>query len=151
MKGIELWEEALPQVGPVGLQLLVEQPLGPREVLDPDKTIALPAVLESSLIHLTGQPFPAVDGDLNMEGKPGLDTGMHPSQQGMDLVMIEHMGWLDAADDVMAQVFECGARFQSADGAHQSVLNGSFAGLVARQLVFVHFGSRTKMTGRFCS
>jgi hypothetical protein len=42
-------------------------------VFYPDEAVALLHVLEAFFIHLPGQPFPPVQSDLDIEGKPGLD------------------------------------------------------------------------------
>ena len=42
-------------------------------VFYPDEAVALLHVLEAFPVHLPRQPFPPVQADLDIEGKPGLD------------------------------------------------------------------------------
>ena len=62
------------------LPLLVHQLLGLCVVLDPDEAVALLPVFQSVLIHLSGQPFPPIEPDLDVAGKPSLDARLHPAQ-----------------------------------------------------------------------
>jgi len=41
------------------------------------------------VVHLAGQPFPAVQADVDVEGEPGLDAGVHEAEDRVDLVVVQ--------------------------------------------------------------
>jgi hypothetical protein len=89
MNGVELSGDAVEQFGPWGFELTIHQALSFAPVRKPGKAVVLLQVIESSGLHLSGQPFPAVEADLNREGEPGLDTGIEEAEDGVDLIVIE--------------------------------------------------------------
>ena len=84
-----LVEQSPQQARPIGAQLLFEQSLGARGVLDPNETVAALAVGQPGLIHLPGEPLPPVETKVHGEGKPGLHTQVAQAQFFMQEVMIE--------------------------------------------------------------
>jgi hypothetical protein len=69
--------------------LLVEEGLGGGDVFQPGKGIVAPHVAEPGLIQLAGEPLAAVEADVDAEGEPGLDAGVHEAEDGMDLVVVQ--------------------------------------------------------------
>ena len=60
-----------------------------RNVFQPGKGVVAPHIVEFGLIHLARQPLAAVDADINPEGKPGLDAGVHEAEDRVDLIVIQ--------------------------------------------------------------
>ncbi len=113
---IQLRGEAIQQFRPVHFHLPVHQFLRPLIVLQPEKAVPLLYVLHSFPAHLPGQPFPSVQPHLDVEGKPGLDTGVHPAHFGVDLILVQHVAGSGAANDVGAAMLERGTRLERAAG-----------------------------------
>jgi hypothetical protein len=68
--------------GPVGEALA--QLAGDLEVVDAQQRVVGPQVADASGVELSGQPLPAVDIDLDREGKPALQRmWMNPSSGSM--------------------------------------------------------------------
>src|ERR1017187_212377 len=145
---IQLPGEAVQQIGPVDLQLPVHQFLSLGVILDPDEAVALLAVLQAFPIHLTSQPFPSIQADLNVEGEPGLDARIHPSHLRMDLVLVDDLAWFQAAHDVSAPVFERRADFHTAECAYQTAFHFPLGGNGARDLLLVRRGIAQKPDGQ---
>src|SRR5437879_1462777 len=40
-------------------------------------------------VHLVGQPFPAVEADLDLEGEPGLQADVQPAEGRVPVVVIQ--------------------------------------------------------------
>jgi hypothetical protein len=76
-------------LAPSYLGLLIEQLLRLSEVVDLGETVALADVLQPSWPHLLSQPFPSIQTDLGRKRKPGLDTGIHESEDRMNLIVIK--------------------------------------------------------------
>ena len=74
---------------PGGPQLGIHQGLGFGESFDPGEAVIFPLVAQAGPIHLTGQPFPAVEANLDGEREPALDSGMHEPKDGIDPVMVK--------------------------------------------------------------
>jgi hypothetical protein len=106
------------------LQLPVHQLLGVLIILDPHKSVPLLKVFQPVLIHLPGQPFPSVETDLYVEGKPGLKPRVHPPQLGMNLILIQHVRRPLSPDVVRRSMFEDGARLQTANRTRPSAGGG---------------------------
>ena len=60
-----------------------------RDVFQPGEGVVTPHIVELGLIHLAREPLAAVDADINSEGKPGLDAGVHEAEDRVDLVVIQ--------------------------------------------------------------
>ena len=82
-------EDSIQLIGPIQVQLPVHQPLRSGEVADPGKTVLFLGVVHLVTIHLPAQPFPAIEADLNLEGKPALQAQMHEAKLRMQMVEIE--------------------------------------------------------------
>ncbi len=137
VQGMNLLRQAPQQFRPVGPQLLVQQLLGPLVVFDPDKAVALLAIFQPLFVHLPRQPFPSIQAHLNIEGKPGLQTGIHPSQFGMDLVEIQGTARSEPPDHVRAAMLESRTRFQRTERADQSAFQLPVGGDPPRQGLLV--------------
>jgi hypothetical protein len=62
---MDLLDDRIEQLHPIGGSLLVHHRLRSFDVLDPGETVIVPAIADSRLIHLAGQPLPAVEVDVN--------------------------------------------------------------------------------------
>ena len=92
MNGVELPSDAVEQLGPFGLELTIHQALRFGPVGNPGKAVVLLPVVETGGLHLSRQPFPSVEADLNGEGEPSLNAGIEKAEDGMDLVVVEELG-----------------------------------------------------------
>ena len=86
----------LSSLGPLGFELTIHQALSLAPVGNPRKAVVLLQVFETSGLHLSCQPFSAVEADLNGEGKPGLDAGIEEAEDGMNLVVVEEQTFAGA-------------------------------------------------------
>ena len=68
---------------PVGLQLLVQELLRPRPIPHPEKLVVVADVAQLLPVHLASQPFPTIDANLHLEGKPGLQADVQPAKGRM--------------------------------------------------------------------
>src|SRR6266576_5931779 len=93
MKRVELASDAVEQLGPFNFELTIHQALSFGPVGDPGKTVVLLQVIETSGLHLSRQPFPSVEADLNGEREPSLDAGIEKAEDRMDLVVIEEQAF----------------------------------------------------------
>ena len=74
---------------PIGLELLVQELLGPCPILDPEKLVLAPLVLQVFPVHLARQPLASVEADLDLEGEPGLQAHVQPAELGVEVVVIQ--------------------------------------------------------------
>lgn len=86
---VQLPGNPIQDLGPIRFQLLSHQPLGLVDILNPRETVLTSLVGKVDPVHLAGQPFPAIETNLNGEREPALDAGMHEPKNGVDPVMIE--------------------------------------------------------------
>ena len=70
-------------------QLLIHQFLRFWKVLDPGKTVVQAEVFNAGFIHLPRQPFAPVEADLDVEGEPGLNAGVHPAELRIDEIVVK--------------------------------------------------------------
>jgi len=56
---------------------------------DPRKAVLLLGVFHPVAIHLPGEPFPAIDANVNQEGEPTLEPEVHEPKLPMQVVEIE--------------------------------------------------------------
>ena len=89
MQWIDESTQAIQDVRPVGFELLIEKLLCRVGILNPGKAVFPAPILNASLIHLNGEPFTAVDVDLNIEWKPALDMGMHETKNRVHAVVVK--------------------------------------------------------------
>jgi hypothetical protein len=73
---------------PVRLQLLVQQLLRPLPIGHTQKLIVAAEVGQFFRVHLSRQPFPAIHAHLDLERKPRLQTHVHPTKLGMNVVVV---------------------------------------------------------------
>jgi hypothetical protein len=70
--------------------LLVGQALRELGFAKPCEAVVVALELSFALgLELSSQPLAAVEADLDVEGKPGLDAGVDPSELGMKAVLVE--------------------------------------------------------------
>jgi hypothetical protein len=81
---------------PGGPQLGIHQGLGFGEIFDPGEAVIFPLVAQTGPIHLAGQPFPAIETNLDGEGEPALDSGVHEPEDGIVPVMVEKQAFAPA-------------------------------------------------------
>jgi len=81
---------------PWGSQLGIHQGLGFGKVFDPGEAVIFALVGQADPIHLAGQPFPAIEADLDGEREPALDSGMHETKDRIDPVMVEKQAFTPA-------------------------------------------------------
>src|ERR1700736_4824393 len=84
--GVEPLRDAVEQLG---LELTIHQALRFGPVGNPGKAVVLLQVIQTGGMHLSRQPFPSVEADLNGEREPSLNTGIEEAEDGMDLVVVE--------------------------------------------------------------
>ena len=77
MHGVELTHQLVEDQRPVDLQLRREQGLGTRPVIDRDEGVVLLEVADAGGVELACQPVAAVEDDLDLERRPGLDADVH--------------------------------------------------------------------------
>jgi hypothetical protein len=98
-----------------------------------DRYAKLLPVLQSLLVHLTGQPFSSIQPHLNVEREPSLDSCIHPSHLRMDLVLVNHLAGFYPPNQVRATVFERRAGFHTTECEYQSTLHASLGGQGSRK------------------
>jgi len=67
---------------------LVAERLGPGQILHPHQRVVVTAIPNPGPVELAGQPFPAVDVDLDLIGQPRLDADMHEPELGVDQIQV---------------------------------------------------------------
>jgi len=67
---------------------LVAERLGPGQILHPHQRVVVTAIPDPGPVELAGQPFPAVDVDLDLIGQPRLDADMHEPELGVDQIQV---------------------------------------------------------------
>ena len=80
-------------------KLTIDHPLRALDVVDGDKTVFAAAIAQAGAIHRPRQPLASVDADLDAEGQPSLDAGVHEAEDGVDEVMIERQAFARTADE----------------------------------------------------
>src|SRR3989442_13656673 len=93
VNGVELLRDAVEQLGPFGLELTIHQALRFGPVGNPGKAVVLLQVIQTGGMHLSRQPFPSVEADLNGEREPSLDAGIEKAEDRMDLVVVEEQAF----------------------------------------------------------
>jgi len=53
-------------------------------------------VIETGGLHLSRQPFPSIDADLDGEREPGLNASIEEAEDRMNLVVIEEQAFARA-------------------------------------------------------
>ena len=78
--------------------MAVHEGLGLLDILKPRETVLFSHVGETGLVHQSGQPFSAVETNLNVEREPRLDAAVHEAEERMDEVVIEVEAFSEAGD-----------------------------------------------------
>lgn len=122
--------EFLKEGGPVETAELIGQILGLVGIGDFDKGIINLFERDVVTAHLDGEPFMAIDGNLNDERKPGLDADVDKAELGMDEIIIETEAFAVCGKDTWPADaiadFEGGTGFQFGKDADQTAGNVQF-------------------------
>ena len=109
--------------------MLIEEGLSLGDVFQPGKGVVPLHVVQLDLIHLAGEPLAAVDTDIDAEGEPGLDAGVHEAEDGVHLIVIQVQTFALAIADLQLSgvvVFVDGeghAGIDAAEHADEAVLD----------------------------
>ena len=136
--GVQPLREAGEQIHPIGLQLLVHELLRALKIRDPRKAVFLLLKREPRLAHLLRQPFPTVNADLDVEGKPGLNPRVHPPQPLVPSIVIEHMAGPLPPYDLRLHIFERRTRLQHAQHTYWPTTDAPLGSHPPRIFVLVH-------------
>ena len=84
-------------------------------------------------VHLAGEPFPAIESNLDLEGEPGLQAHVHPAEGRVQVVVVQVQALARLAADGAAAVaighpVEGPARLEAAQDADQARLGAPFFG-----------------------
>jgi len=139
-QGIGLAGKAGEEAGPGEFLKTVGQPLCAGGVIDPDERVRNTLVGDVVRIHLSGQPVVTVQADLDSEGKPGLKTDVHESENGIDEIEVEaetfsrsiDYGWAVLPIDELETL----AAFEDGEDADQPGGDSVLAGDCSRQFFF---------------
>jgi hypothetical protein len=118
MSRVETTGNPVEQNRPVGLQLLIHQLLDLIHPFNPRKTVLLPLVVQPLPIHLTAQPLPPVQTNLDGEREPTLNSGIHESKYGIHPVMIEEQTLPDPRLQLDLLLFPIPNHFVTLTGLH---------------------------------
>lgn len=88
---------------------MIEQLLGARIVFDPGKTVVLTQEAQAGGLHLVGQPFAAVQTDLDGEREPALQPGSAEAELGVHPVLIQMQAFARAGPQQQASGLAVGA------------------------------------------
>src|SRR2546422_744873 len=93
---IELASDAVEQLGPFRFELTIHQALSLGPVGNVREAVIMLQVLQAGGLHLSRQPFPSVEADLNGEREPSLNAGIEKAEDRMDLVVVEEQAFARA-------------------------------------------------------
>ena len=125
---------------PLDLRLLIHQPLGFGHLSDPGKIIILALILQTQLIHLPGQPFPPIEANLNLKGKPRLQPQMHKPKHRMLLIEVKMHTFALGKHRLQAVNFIGLTGFHTPQDANQSFGYRAFPGNSACYVFFANPG-----------
>ena len=97
------------------------QPLRHSEVIDAQERVFVAEVADAPLVELPRQPFPPVQIDLNLEGKPALEPYVHEPELGVDQVEVEVEAPPLAGNDPSLDAGEGVGHLQRREYAHQTL------------------------------
>lgn len=83
MHGMELAHQRVQRQRPVDLQLLLEQGLGPREVVDGHEGVVFLQVTDPLGVELPRHPVTTIETDLDLQREPGLEPHVHGAERRM--------------------------------------------------------------------
>ncbi len=87
--GVDLKREAIEDPGPVQLDLLAQQALGTRYVLDIGEAVVVLDEVDASFREIHGQPLAAVHADLHRKRKPRLQADVHDAEARVPKVVVQ--------------------------------------------------------------
>jgi len=143
---VQLPGDPIQDLGPIRFQLLIHQTLGLRDILNPRETVLTSLVAEADPVHLAGQPFPAIQTNLDGEREPALDTRMHEPKNGIDPVMIEKQAFPSPGLEFqflllgIPEYFVTLARLHRGQNTNQSLLDSVLLGNLPSHLLFARLG-----------
>src|SRR5919204_4740273 len=108
MDWIEHLSEPIECAAPGGAQLLVHQFLCFLKIPDPGKTVFQTMISNARSIHLSGEPLASVEADLDVEGEPGLNPGIHEAELRIYEVVVQEEAFPLAKPEI--QLFGFGIR-----------------------------------------
>lgn len=126
MVRVEDLDESIEGECPVDVNLLIHEGLGLSGVAQLGEAIVPTAIGQPFAIHPPGKPFAAVQADLDGEGEPTLNAGMHEAKQGVNQIMVESEAFSETGDkfqffDVaVAMDIETHAGFNAGQDSNQS-------------------------------
>lgn len=124
---VDLLGEGSKEQGPILMGKCISQSLSLGGVGDLHEGIVDLLETPSATFHLSGEPVMAVDGDLDDEREPALQSHMNETQFGMQEVVVQTQAFtsseLNAWTAFCVCDFECGTRFQLREHADQSLAN----------------------------
>ena len=145
--------DASQRLRPVGLELLVHQPLGEVDVLDPREAIVDALEVAAASGELPGQPLAAVEADLDVEREPGLQPDVHEAEDGVQEVLVEVPALGPAQPEpalvlvLGAVVLEAHAGLDRLERAHQALLVGVLCQQRASEILLA-CGARRQLAHR---
>ena len=101
-QGIDQGRLAIKEQRPVGVGERLAQRRDRREVIDSGDLVVAAPVADPGPIHLPRQPLAAVDVDLNLVRRPGLQPHMHPPELGIDQVQVRVQALARPVDHLQA-------------------------------------------------
>jgi len=122
---------------PIRLELLVQQLLGALPIPHPEELVLMAGVAQLVPVHLAGEPFPAIEADLDLEGEPGLQADIHPAEGRVLVVVVQVQALARLAADGAAALavggpIEGPTRLDAAQDADQARLGTPFLGANSR-------------------
>ena len=106
--------------------MLVAQALCLLRILEVGEGVVAAPVAQPGLVHLPGQPFAAVEADVDAEGEPGLHAGVHEAEDRVQVVVVQvqagprPVAQFQAAGGAVALDAEGHTRFDRLEDADQS-------------------------------
>ncbi len=142
--GKSRWQNAVQQTGPSAIQLLAQEPLRQSVVFDVQELVPLSQKIHTARFKPAAQPFPPIERDLNVVGKPGLKPHVHPAVLLVIQVQVQMLALCRVAmqlriallGTVMGAIRP--ARFQARPHTNQSRFDAGLLLPFASQLLLVH-------------
>lgn len=153
MGGVEEPSEFVEGFGPVEIHLLVHEGLGFGGVAQLGEAVVPTAVGKAFAIHGSRQPFAAVETDLDREGQPALNAGVHEAEEGVDQVMIECQTFTETRNEFqflnvpVAMDIETATGLDTGEDSDQSGGDPVALGDLASESFFVGIAGRKILDG----
>ena len=81
-------QQIVQQTNPILMKMLVQQTLSGRDILDIDEAIVAFDIADAVVVHLPGQPVPAVNAGVDSKGQPRLNPHVHEAEDRMDVIAV---------------------------------------------------------------